>query len=109
VERGGYGAGTIIRFEFRIMGTSRQIRAEVTEPRPGEELVETDVLTGARTTFRVLPLADGRRSEVTITTEWEPKGLRGWIERFTAPPLFRRIYTEELAQLAALATAYSNG
>ena len=102
VERGGSGAGTIIRFEVRLFGTTRQIRAEISEPKPGEELVETDLATGIGTTFVVAPRAGGRESEVTIRTEWEARGLRGLVERVTAPPLLRRIYAAELAQLRTL-------
>lgn len=103
VEQGGFGAGTIIRYEIKLFGSERKVRAEVTEPRPGMELVETDFATGARTTFTVAPGARAGESEVTIQTEWETGGLRGWIEKVTAPPLLRRIYVEELAQLGAVA------
>jgi hypothetical protein len=109
VERGGTGAGTIIRYEIRLLGTTRRVRAEITEPRPGAELVETDLATGARTTFTVAPRGEGREAEVTIRTEWEGKGLRGWIESLTAPPVLQRIYAEELAQLGAVAASGSPG
>lgn len=105
VERGGAGSGTIIRFEVRLFGRIREVRAEISEPKPGEELVETDLLTGARTSFVVVSRAGGRESEVTIKTEWEAKGLRGWLERMLVPPLLRRIYSEELAQLETLFAA----
>jgi polyketide cyclase/dehydrase/lipid transport protein len=109
VERGGSGAGTIIRFEVRLFGTTRRVRSEISEPRPGQELVETDLATGARTTFLVVPRAGGRESEVTIRTEWESAhGLRGWLERMMAPSLVRRIYAEELTQLGALLTTGSS-
>src|SRR5712672_1477568 len=42
VERGGVGAGTIIRFRMRIGGVEREYRATVTEPEPGRVLVETN-------------------------------------------------------------------
>jgi hypothetical protein len=102
VEEGGTGAGTIILFEVRMLGSVRRVRAEVSEPSPGETLVETDVATGARTTFAVASRPGGRDSEVTITTEWEASGLRGWIERMLVPPVLQRIYAEELARLAGL-------
>ncbi len=101
VERGGSGEGTIIRFEVKLFGTTRRVRAEISEPKPGEELVETDLTTGARTTFIVVPRPGGRESEVTIKTEWEASGLRGWLARMMAPSLLRRIYAEQLAQLEA--------
>jgi len=102
VEHGGSGAGTIIRFKVKLFGTTRRVRAEISEPKPGEELVETDLATGARTTFIVASRAGGRTSQVTIKTEWEATGLRGWLERLMAPSLLRRIYAEQLAQLGAI-------
>jgi hypothetical protein len=99
VERGGSGEGTIICFEVKLFGTTRRVRAEISEPKPGEELVETDLATGARTTFIEAPRPGGGESEVTIKTEWEANGLRGWLERMLAPSLLRRIYAEQLAQL----------
>lgn len=102
VERGGTGAGTVIRFTVRLFGTTRRIRAGISEPKPGEELVETDLETGARTTFIVVSRGDGRESEVTIKTEWEAAGVRGWLERIMAPYLLRRIYAEQLVQLGAI-------
>ena len=103
VERGGVGAGTIIRFQVRILGSTREVRAEITEPTPGQVLVETDLVTHARTSFVVSSQDDGAACRVEIRTEWDAKGIRGWIERMTAPRLLRRIYVAELAQLAAVA------
>jgi polyketide cyclase/dehydrase/lipid transport protein len=103
VERGGTGAGTIIRYQLRMLGVSREIRAEITEPTPGQVLVETDLESGARTTFRVTDEGGGETCKVEIETEWDAKGIRGWVERMTAPRLLQRIYTEELAKLAAVA------
>ena len=103
VERGGVGAGTVIRFRMRAFGVTREIRSEISEPTPGQVLVETDLATGARSTFTVTAEDGGQTCRVGIETEWDAKGLRGWIERMTAPRLLRRIYTEELANLAALA------
>jgi hypothetical protein len=40
VERGGTGAGTIIRFQVRLFGATREIRSAITEPTPGQVLVE---------------------------------------------------------------------
>ena len=103
VERGGTGAGTMIRFEFRTFGMTREIRAEISEPVPGQVLVETDLATGTRTTFTVMAEADGAACRVGIETRWDATGLRGWIERMTAPRLLRRIYAEQLAMLAGVA------
>ena len=102
VERGGTGAGTLIRFQIRAFGVTREIRAEVSEPVPGQVLIETDLATGARTKFTVMPEDGGQVSRVSIETEWDATGFRGWIERMTAPRLLQRIYAEELAMLASL-------
>ena len=103
VEQGGVGAGTIIRFQMRAFGVTREIRAEVTEPTPGQVLVETDLATGARTAFIVTAEVGSHVCRVGIETEWDAKGLRGWVERMTVPRLLQRIYAEELATLAVLA------
>ena len=103
VERGGTGAGTLIRFQFRTFGMTREIRAEISEPVPGQVLVETDLARGARTTFTVTAEADGEACRVGIETQWDATGLRGWVERMTAPRLLRRIYAEQLAMLAGVA------
>jgi hypothetical protein len=101
VERGGIGAGTLIRFRLHGFGPPREVRAEVTEPEPGRVLEERDAETGAVTRFTVE--RDGPRCRVTITTAWSTPGFRGHVERLLAPPLLRRVYAEELARLAAVA------
>ena len=100
VERGGKGAGTLIRFQMHVLGQSRTIRAEVSEPEPGRVLAETDLDTGAVTRFTVEPTDGGQAASVTIVTEWNRSGIMGFVERLTAPPLLRRIYDEELRNLA---------
>jgi hypothetical protein len=105
VERGGTGAGTIIRFQLRVLGATREIRSEITEPTPGRVMVESELATGTRTTFTVTPESGGGTCRVNIETVWEAKGLRGWIERLTAPRFLQRIYVEELALLTAVVEA----
>ncbi len=100
VERGGRGAGTVLRIRMRTMGATRTIRLEVSEPEPGRVLAEWDLDTGALTTFTIDPLDGGRRSRVRIATRWSSFGLRGWIERIFAPRVLRAIYAEELRNLA---------
>jgi uncharacterized protein YndB with AHSA1/START domain len=101
IERGGNGPGTLIRFEMKALGATRQVRAEVTSPEPGRTLVETDLSTGAVTTFQIDPV-DGGRSSLTISTDWTAGGLTGLVQRLMAPPFLRRLYAEELGNLAAL-------
>jgi hypothetical protein len=105
VERGGIGDGTVIRYEMRVWGSTQQVRAEITEPEPGRVLVEKDEVTGAVTTFTVDP--EGSNARVTIATEWNRPGLRGWIEAKIAPGMLRKIYAEELNNLERLASARS--
>jgi Polyketide cyclase / dehydrase and lipid transport len=100
VEEGGVGAGTVIRFRMRALGVTRESRARVTEPDPGRLLVETDVRTGLRTSFDVRPVTEGSGTLLTILTEWESHGLRGWIEGLLAPRFLRKVYAEELELLA---------
>jgi hypothetical protein len=101
VERGGLGAGTRIRFRIRAFGSARTVRADVSEPVPGRELVETDVTTGAATRFLVEPADEGRASRVTFETNWHAGGLAGWVERCLAPRFLRNVYRAELALLDA--------
>lgn len=105
VERGGSGAGTRIRFRMRAFGTVRTMRADVTEPVPGRELIETDTTTGLTTRFLVEPADDGRASRVTFETSWTKDGVGGWVERCLAPRYLRQVYRAELALLDAVARA----
>jgi hypothetical protein len=75
---------------------------EVTEPEPGRVLMETDKKLGVVTTFTVEPLDDGKRSHVTIATNWTPsKGVMGWLERVSTPAFMRKLYTTELQNVQA--------
>jgi uncharacterized protein YndB with AHSA1/START domain len=104
VEQGGVGAGTVIRFQMRLMGRLQTFRAAITEPEPGRVLVETDIQTGAVTTFTVEPRADAQQAAVTIkTTTSVREGFLGRLEAWLATRLLRPIYVQELAQLADVA------
>ena len=105
VEQGGYGAGTIINFQMQLMGRTQSFRSTITEPEPGRILVETDMNTGAITTFTVDPLSDGQEALVTITTTtMVPDGLAGKIQGWLTTQLLRPVYEKELDQLAAVAS-----
>jgi uncharacterized protein YndB with AHSA1/START domain len=97
VEEGGVGAGTIIRFNVTLAGSTRTNRARIEEPEPGRVLVEQDLESDLATTFTVTPAGTGAR--VRIETAWTPSGLRGFIEKLMAPPMLRRVYLAELALL----------
>ena len=60
-------------------------------------LTETDLDSGAVTTFTVTPESDGSR--VRIETRYQAAGVRGFIERLAAPRMLRALYTDELARL----------
>ena len=107
VERGGIGAGTIIRFDLRLLGRKQRHRAAITEPQPGRVLVESDLeANGAVTTFTVDAGASAGQSRVTITTQLLVRtGLLGSIKRFLTTRLLRPIYVRELALLAAYVAA----
>lgn len=104
VLEGGQGAGTRFQATLRVMGKENDFRMRVSEPQPGQVLVETDLDKDLITTFTVLPKG-ASRSEVTIATRWAGKrGLSGLVERLTVPSLLRRIYRQELRQLETYAT-----
>jgi hypothetical protein len=103
VERGGRGAGTVIRFQVRSFGSVRSMRASVDEPEPGRVLVERSLDENAVVTkFTVDPAYDGG-SWVTIETSWTPRGPRALLERLIGPFLLERAYGEELDNLARVA------
>ncbi|HEX7317109.1 MAG TPA: SRPBCC family protein [Pyrinomonadaceae bacterium] len=103
VEQGGRGEGTVIRFQMRVLGQTRVLRAVVTEPEPGRVLVETDTSGGGPvTTFTVEPDENGSR--VTFSTALTSAGgPLGILERFVLRRVLRRIYARELEQLNRVA------
>lgn len=101
VEKGGRGAGTVVRVHMEALGVEQHYRMVVSEPEPGRVLMEQDAEAGVTTTFTVAPLNGGEQSRVTIATASRPSpGLRGVLERLVNPPVARRIYKQELRQLA---------
>ena len=108
VEQGGRGEGTVIRFQMRVLGQTRVLRAVVTEPEPGRVLVETDTSGGGPvTTFVVEP--EGPRSRVTFRTELASSGgPLGVLERFVLRRVLRRVYARELEQLGRVAVERSS-
>ena len=101
VEQGGYGDGTLIRYDMIAFGKTTHARARVSEPQPGRVLVETDLDRDIVSTFTVTPV-DKSRSRVSIATDMSTRdGILGWIERAVARSYLRRVYVAELAQLNA--------
>ena len=75
VEAGGFGAGTITRFQMRLLGQTKSFRTLITEPEPGRVLIETDIQSGTPTTFTVSPLEDESGTRVEIATELRSANL----------------------------------
>jgi hypothetical protein len=107
VEQGGRGEGTVIRFQMRVLGRTRVLRAVITEPDPGRVLVETDTGgVGPVTTFTVEPDPSG--STVTISTVLTSAGgPLGLLERLVLKRILRRVFTRELEQLGRVAVERS--
>jgi hypothetical protein len=102
VERGGVGAGTVIRFGVTLFGRVQHFRAEIAEPRPGRELTETNLGTGEVTTFLVEPAEAG--CEVTISTVApRPAGVAGWLQGWLSARFLSGVYRLELERLEAAA------
>lgn len=97
VEQGGVGAGTIVRVQMKVMGMMNHLRLFVTEPIPGREIHEEDLVAGIKTIFKLESYPDHVYCQVSIQTIWQRKnGMRGLIEQLLVPPIVRPIYTKEL-------------
>ena len=108
VESGGKGAGTVIRVKSKVGGQERTMVMEVSEPEPGRVIVEKDTKSDMTTTFTITPHDDGSQSNVSIKTEWTPGGgLMGLMEKLFSPGMLRRVYNEELRQLAEVVAGKS--
>lgn len=106
VEKGGYGEGTVIDFQMKVMGQILSFHSLITELKPGRILLETDQNTGAATTFTVEPRMDGKQCFVTIATALNlPDGVAGKVQGWFIASTLRPIYVKELKQLAEVAVA----
>ena len=106
IEQGGYGAGTIIRFKARVLGVEQSFHHRVSEPEPGRVLVEQDIdsVQNITTTFTVIPLEQGQKSHVEISTTMNTSpGLKGFVERIVIPIVNPPIYRKELKLLETVA------
>ena len=97
VEEGRFGAGTITRFQMRLLGQTKSFRTLITEPEPGRVLIETDIQSGTPTTFTVSPLKDGGGSQVEISTELRSENMA---ENFIGKFMLQKVYRAELELLA---------
>ena len=103
VEKGGAGAGTVVRASVKVMGRVFPVHHLVSEPEPGRVLQESDLdKPGEFTQFTFEPVNGGAQTRVTIATEFVPSpGLMGVMERLTKPGMARKMYRQELSNLAA--------
>jgi Polyketide cyclase / dehydrase and lipid transport len=106
VEKGGYGAGTVMLVKMHVLGQDQTLRLIATEPEPGRVLREADESESVVvTTFTVDPADGGSHARVTIASDFvRPRGLAGWLMPLLAAPVFRTIYEKELAQVEAYLT-----
>lgn len=95
VEEGGIGEGTVFRADMKVMGQKSSFRSKVTEPERGKLLRETDLDTGTVTDFIVAPAGDGQ-TKLTFHTDYK---VKNFIERLMIPPILRRMYKQELANI----------
>jgi len=110
VEAGGVGAGTRIRVEMRVFGTTKRFVHLIREPEPGRVLEEGDADGSSTTTFIVDPVENGAAAKVSIETRFTVRrGPLGAIERLLATSLLRRIYSKQLVRLGAYATTPEDG
>ena len=93
-----WGAGTVHRFRMTLGGRTTQHRVRVGEPQPGHVLIESDPARRMLTTFTVDPEPYGG-CPVRIETRWYAYGVRGLLERLSAPGMLRRVYRDELELL----------
>lgn len=104
VVEGGIGAGTVVDVDMEVYGVKAHYHLTVSEPEPGHILQEEDPSLGALTTFTVNPIGPAEADVTIDTTMRAAPGIKGWIEKRMNPPIMRRIYREELAQLNTVAT-----
>lgn len=97
VEEGGYGEGTVIRYQILILGRTHGFRVYITEPDPGCTLLETDLNFNTSTRFTVWSIGHRNHARVTIMTVLKDRGL---VEGFLARIFLTYIYRQELELLA---------
>ena len=111
VEEGGYGEGTIMHFKSRILGVEQSFHHRVSEPEPGKVLVEQDIdaVQNVTTTFTVIPVEQGQKSHVEISTTMNTSsGVKGFIEWIVVSIFNPPIYRKELKLLESVAQKKKN-
>jgi hypothetical protein len=101
VEQGGVGKGTVIDYRLKAGGRERPYHMQVDETVRGKVLTERDTNSSLITRWTLLPLNGGKKTQVSLSSEWEGgSGIRGFFERTFAPMGLRRIYGSMLDMLA---------
>jgi len=109
VEKGGFGAGTVITVRMKAIGGERVFRQEVMEPEPGKVLVEKDINGETATTFKFVPVEEGRKTRVVISTSMPVRsGPAGWLEKNMTAWYLKMVYAKELQLLAERAGSRSS-
>lgn len=100
ILKGGYGAGTEIRLIVEVYGQQTEYHQVVSEPVPGRVIREQDQLTAQFSEFRLEPISK-TQTQVTIYSEMPvSSGIKGMVERWFQPGIVRRLFHQELANLA---------
>ncbi|HZU66132.1 MAG TPA: SRPBCC family protein [Ktedonobacteraceae bacterium] len=103
VEKGGVGTGTVVDYRLKAGGRERPYKMQVDETIKGKVITERDTNSSLVTRWSLLPLKEGKQTQVSVITEWEGgSGIGGFFERTFAPMGLRRIYGSMLSKLASL-------
>lgn len=97
VLEGGFGEGTVMDVDMDVFGVKRTMRMIASEPEKGSVLKE--VSDGIETYFLFEPHAEGCYLTIRTTMTFAD-GIMGFIEKLTTPAITRKIYREELANIA---------
>lgn len=101
VEKGGVGAGTVLRLRLKVYGQVYHYHQAVSEPEPGRVILEEDLNSTQRTRFIFEPVDGGRKTNITIHSEYPPApGIAGFFQRYMIPAVTRPVYHRELNLLA---------
>jgi hypothetical protein len=104
VEKGGVGEGTLMRTKMKVFGREYEYHHLASEPEPGRVLVETDINTGQFSRFTVDPISPTQtRVTIEAVTPASP-GFAGVMEKLVQPIISRRIFKQELQNLAEYVT-----
>jgi hypothetical protein len=103
IEQGGQGSGTIVSYRLQAAGRERPYEMHVEETVRGQVLTERDKGSSLVTRWCVLPIDGGKKSKVSVESDWEgSSGIGGFFERTFAPLGLSQIYKDILIALALM-------